>query len=49
MSNQCQNCSGKHPPGACPALNRFWNKCGKKGQFASCCCSINSNTEKKKV
>ena len=48
MSNQCQNCSGKHQPGAFPALNRFCNKRGK-GQFASCCRSINSNTEKKKV
>ena len=45
--NQCQYCSGKHQQGACPALNKFCNKCGKKEHFASCCSSINSNTEKK--
>ena len=47
--NQCRYCSGKHQRGACPAFNRFCNKYGKKGHFASYCRRVNSNTEKKKV
>ena len=37
ITNQCQYCSGKHQRGACPAFNRFCNKCGKKRHVASCC------------
>ena len=44
--NQCRYFSGKHQRGARPAFNRFFNKCGKKGDFASCCRSVISNTEK---
>ena len=29
-------------------INQCWYCSRKKGHFASCCCSINSNTEKKK-
>ena len=44
--NQCRYCIN-YQRGTCPAFNRFCNKCDKKGHFASCCCSVNSNTEKK--